>query len=81
MWARLLTITQLMWAAPSLQVLQSRVSEVQQRCMVLRSDAQRMKWVSRRGAGLRLSSGSVTEGHSIQPKGRPSIFPVVMISW
>jgi hypothetical protein len=77
--ARLLTMTQLMWAAPSLQVEQSRVSEVQQRCMVCRSDAQRIKLVNRLGRGFRLSRGSVTEGHSIQPNRRPSISPVVMI--
>ena len=41
-WSRLFTMTQLMWAAPSLQMEQSRVAEVQQRCIVRRSAAQRM---------------------------------------
>src|SRR5450756_811004 len=80
-WALLFTITQLMCAAPSLQVVQSRVAEVQQRCIVLRSAAQRMNRMRRFGRGLRLSNGSVTEGHSFHAKGLPSIRPVVMISW
>jgi len=72
-------MTQLMWAAPSLQVVQSRVADVQQRCIVFKSAAQRIKWMRRFGRGVRLSSGSVTEGHSLQQNGRPSIRPVVMI--
>ena len=77
----LYTITQLMCAAPSLQVVQSLVAEVQQRCIVFKSAAQRMNRMRRFGRGERLSRGSVTEGHSFHPKCRPSIRPVVMTSW